>query len=71
MSLWSSSAPDGRPMAYWCALRVLAMLGVISFVTAVATILRSMVPHAMGRIRPLGLRSGMIRAEARALRVSA
>ena len=47
------------------------MLGVISFVMAVATILRSIVPHAMGRMRPLGLRSGMTRAEARALRVLA
>ena len=58
-------------MAYWNGLRVLAMLGVISFVMAEATILRSIVPHAMGRMRPLGLRSGMTRAEARALRVSA
>ena len=32
-------------------------------------ILRGMVPQAMGRMRPLGLSSGIMRAEARALRV--
>eukprot|EP00973_Karenia_brevis_P033769 4658800-Karenia_brevis.AAC.1 len=57
-------------MAYWCGLRVVASCGVTCLVIAVATILRSMVPHAMGRMRPLGLRSGITRAEARASSVS-
>lgn len=70
VSLWSSSGPEGRPMAYWCGLRVVAMFGVICLVMAAAMILRGMVPHAMGRMRPLGLSKGMTRAEARALRVS-
>ena len=69
-SLCSSSAPERRPMAYWCGLRVVEMLGVICFVMADVTILRNMVPHAMGRILPLGFKSGMMRAEARAFRVS-
>ena len=56
-------------MAYWWGLRVVAILGVMCLVIAVAMILRGMVPHAMGRMRPLGLSSGMTRAEARALRV--
>ena len=51
-------------------MRVVAMWGVICLTMAVAMILRGMVPHAMGRILPLGLRSGMTRAEAMALRVS-
>ena len=59
VSLRSSSAPEGRPMAYWCGLRVVAMLGVMCLVIAAAMILRGMVPRAIGRMRPLGLSSGM------------
>ena len=48
----------------------LAMVGVIKPVMAVATIRLKTVPHAIGRILPLGLRSGMTRAPANASRVS-
>ena len=45
------------------------MVGVICLVMAAVAILRKTVPHAIGRIRPSGLSSGMTRAEAMALRV--
>ena len=70
VSLWSSSAPLGRPMAYWCVPRVLVIDWVVCLVMAVAMIRRGTVPQAIGRIFPLGFRRGMTRAEARALRVS-
>ena len=37
VSLWSSSAPEGRPMAYWCGFKVSAMIGVICLAIAVAS----------------------------------
>ena len=69
VSLWSSSAPAGFPIAYWCGLSVLAIVGVMCLVMALAMIRRRMVPQAMGRIWPFGFTSGMIRADARASRV--
>ena len=70
VSLWSSSAPFGLPMANWCGWMVLETRGVIVLVIAAVTIRRVIVPHAMGRILPFGFRSGMILAEAMALSVS-
>lgn len=32
VSLCSSTAPEGRPMAYWCGLRVVAVFGVMWWV---------------------------------------
>ena len=69
VSLWSSSAPASFPIAYWCGLSVLAIVGVMCLVMALAMIRRRMVPQAMGRIWPFGFTSGMIRADARASRV--
>ena len=62
MYLCNSSAPLGRPTAYWYLLVVLAMMGVMCLAIAVATILRGIVPHAMGLILPLGFISGIILA---------
>ena len=45
------------------------MAGVMCLAIALAMIRRRIVPQAMGRMWPFGLRSGMIRAEAMALRV--
>ena len=47
---------------------VLAMTGVVVWVIAAAMMRRGTVPHAIGRMRPLGLSNGMTRAEARASR---
>ena len=62
MYLCSSSDPLGRPIAYWCWLIVLAMMGVMCLVIAEATILRGIVLHAIGLILRLGWISGIILA---------
>ena len=49
---------------------VLLISGVMALVITDVTMRRGIVPHAIGLILPLGLISGMIRAEARASRVS-
>ena len=50
-------------------MRVVAMVGVMCLVMALAMTRRRMVPQAIGRMSPFGLRSGMIRADASAFRV--
>ena len=45
------------------------MVGVMCLAMALAMIRRRTVPQAIGRMCPFGLRSGMIRADARAFRV--
>ena len=69
--MWSSSAPAGRPVAYWNGASVGAIRGVSTAATAVVAIRRSAVPQAMGRILPLGLRSGMSCADAMAFMTGA
>ena len=61
--LCNSSAPLGRPTAYWYLLLVLAMMGVMCLAMAVATILLGIVPHAIGLILPFGLISGIFLAD--------
>ena len=46
------------------------MLGATAWAVVVAMIRRGTVPHAIGRILPLGFSSGMTRAEATASRVA-
>ena len=67
--LCNFSAPPGHPTAYWYGARVLATCFVMCFAVAAAAIRLRTVPHAMGRILLLGLSSGIMRAEASALRV--
>ena len=54
MVLWSSSAPPGLPVAYWCALMCGVMRGAITLAVAAATMRLIAVPQAMGLILPLG-----------------
>ena len=69
-SLWRWSAPLGLARAYWYGEIAGLTMGAMAWAVAVAMMRLGTVPHAIGRIFPLGFNSGITLEEATASSVA-